>query len=298
MFTNIVNYSQREFHFINYTVTSGTLINYSVYMVNHSKTYLIDFYVEDEYNQDMVDVAVYVKRFFYDVGNDTIIASMVTDTLGHAASYLVWQDIKYSFLIYQGDTLLKYIEPMFMTDPSVTFTMGAEISNILGYLEDIDSSCYYDNNTKTIRCNVTDPSGQMTYAQLVVKEFKWFGNNTICTDTQYGTDVALFCNLTGAVVSTEEYIWTVYVSGSIYPIGSGVVATLGAATFADIGIFVTIAMITIIGGLGMWHPMAAVVGTFVAVVFAAWINFIDVSVGALAGLAMIILIYAFMARRS
>lgn len=254
------NYAQRTNYLVNATLTNVSQ-NVTTYMISNASSSLIDFEVNNQYNLDYVGAYIKVQRYYTSQTSWIDITTLKTDGLGQANAWLVPYTEAYRFLIYDGNTLVKTIDPMYITTSSYVFTLSGSAGNDYSVFNSIVSECSYNNVTKVLRCTATDPSGLMASSTLKVYENKMFGADIYCTSSATGSAVTNTCDLSGVSGFTNNatYLFYVTVNGNVQILESGMIGNIPATTSYGLsGVFAVFLLFLTMALLGVWNPVASI----------------------------------------
>lgn len=254
-------YSQRTNYLVNATLTNSSQ-NITTYLPENTTTTLIDIEVNDEYNLNLVGAYIKVQRYYTSSTSWIDITTLKTDGLGETSVWLVPYTEAYRFLIYEGNTLVKTIDPIYITADSYIFDLIGSAGNDYSVFQGIAVDCSYNEDTKIMRCTATDPSGLMTSATLTVYENKLFGAEVLCTSTATGSAITPTCNLYDVSGFTDNatYIFSGIVDGNTYIFDTGLIGDIPSSSdFELTGVLATLLLFLTLVLLGSWNPAAAVV---------------------------------------
>ena len=285
------SYPQRTKHLINAIINDKLQIVNS-YFLNSTFASLMDIYVEDEYGLKVDNAFVVVQKFFPSKNSYVDVTTLKTDDDGHAATYLYKNDTFYRFIIYENNSIVKAYNPVQVTSSSLTLSTQTLTDSNYHLWRQIQYSCYYSNTTKIYHCDVSDGSGKMVGARLVITQDKFFGSDTYCDTSAVGSVVTLICDLSSELTnSTVGFQAKLYARAAYSPelwqylSGEYVVFRQYAGIFgaeANFGLFLIVAAIALVG---IWQPVALLVISVTTVVLLTMFGLMNFSNIALVGLA-------------
>lgn len=272
-------FSQRTNYLVNASLTNSTQ-NITTYLITNTSTNLIDFEVNDEYNLDLVGAYIKVQRYYTSSTSWVDITTLKTDGLGQASAWLVPYTEAYRFLVYEGNVLVKTIDPMYLTADSYIFDLLGSAGNDYAVFNGVVIDCEYNNETKIMRCTATDPSGLMTSATLVVYENKMFGADIYCTSTAVGSAITPTCNLNDVSGFSDNatYIFSGVINGNTYIFETGLIGSIPTISdYGLTGVYATLLLFITLVLLGAWNPSAAVVLGGVAIFVSKMLGILIIS---------------------
>jgi len=128
----------------------------------------------------------------------------------------------------------------------------------------------------------------MKYARLKVDKVGLFTPTSVCDTNAVGTSVSLSCDLGNP---EGDYIYTLlahFYSETI--LDQETISTVETSHMGEAGLFAAIALVISLGFIGLWSPAAAVILSFIALLFAGMFELIYIQYAALVGIGVVALV--------
>jgi hypothetical protein len=288
------NYQQGTWYASGFVLNNATKY-LSVYLINTTNAYLLDFTVVDQYNTRVANTYVYFQRFNYTSSswyNETIVHT----SEGGAGSVIVERyTVPYKVVIYgaDGTTVLTTYDNYYISTSPVTFVTTRSFNNIYAIIQDISHSCNYDTGTKVLTCTYSDPHNAISYTNFTVATA---AGASVCNAGSplagytYTCDVNAYPNTTGF-----NFMVTVNIQGYTATLDQGNINPATTANLGNNGLLLALFIIIPLFFIGAFKPMLAIIladlGFFVSTIF-GYINLGPaggLTMGVLVGLSALIL---------
>jgi len=231
---------------------------------NSSQT--IDLYLGSNATQDLItmqvlsslglpqeDVYINIAEFNIGTGSYTTVAIANTDYDGKAYTYLTKETKWYRFTVYGDSIDTEMFGPLVIVDDSLTFQLsGGEYGEWLEHYGQLTGGCTFPSNTTT--CTVTDTSGLMASARLIVKRWSSLGYIDVCDDTDTGSSITLVCDLGSTTGRIYWYEFSATFQDTHEIIESGYLDYSGTGTdYGDLGLIAAVVLILTMAFMGSWR---------------------------------------------
>lgn len=292
-------YATRNYFLLNETFDSAILNNVTLYMLNASDSNNIIATVTDSDNLPLSDHYVEVLRYYEDENVFRTIEISRTDVNGEALMHLAalaGTEPFYQLIIKdQNGEVLKVTNPAKIVQSSINIQVDTIDSfiQILDQVNSISRSLTFNNATRTATFFYSDPNNIVQEGTIRATKYTVRGTEIICESTVSSPSSTLFCNIGN---STGEIIIQGLVTrydGQKEPLADYSLSTPNNP-YGKYGLLIFFIEFMTIGGVGLWHPVAAIIYGGIVIIANVVMGFIPLSYTAI--VMILIMIFAIIAR--
>ena len=294
-YNDSLNYTNR-----NYYIRSGVVDNttnpISLYM--NSNTSPIDYFVYDEYSNELQNIIVRVARYYFDLDDWRVINMGLSDSEGKGILHLEQGNIYYRIYLYDNTSLNRTIDNIMLSennDDIFLYIDSEQITDTPRYWTNLDiTECAYNNTTMLLSCSVSDSSGTMTGAYLNVWNYTNYSEVLFCNDSGTGANVNLACNLTNTTNRNFRFSFYGTFAETDYHLDSGILEFITGLGAGTTGLLMTLLLVLVMFFIGQWNPTVAVALSTFTILAMAWVGLLTSTTGVLGlvvfGIAVILLL--------
>lgn len=256
-------YSTRHYHLEDAAI-SNISASVNLYLKDNTTTDLITLRVLNSLGLPEEGVLINIAR--YNIGTNTYstIAIPKTNFDGYAYSYLTKNTVWYRFTLYDGGDMLIQYDPIIIVDDSLTFQLSDITSGEwLDHYGQISGSCTFPSNTTT--CTLTDTSGLMQSATLIVKRWTSLGYIDVCEESGTSSSLTLVCDLGEISGRIFYYEFSAEFENTHEIIESGYYDNRSMGPqYGDLGLIAALMLIMVFAMFGAWRWEIGIAGAGVA----------------------------------
>jgi hypothetical protein len=287
-------YPQRTWYDFGTQLTNQTVTK-AVYLLNYSEAFITTLKTYGSTLGITTDVWLLIQKWNYSSNSFVNMTSLFTAGYGEAFTYLNRYDTPYKIILMgtDGSVLNTYTDMFVTTSPLYLLTTITTLSTF-EKLTTISADCSLDNSTMLVSCTYNDPLEYLTNISLSVWEAKYYGFQTLCTDTQTAHSGTLNCDLSLSNSSTGYVIYVIAnvdnVDWVLYHTSTKGALPVG---FGTDGLFYALMLVVTLFFVGAFFgPTPAILGVLLGTIISLWTDFILVGDGttksAMTGIMIII----------
>ena len=280
--------------FKNYYLDNATLNNVSqnisVYLGSNETATLIQMEVLDHLGMPKPYVVITAQRYF--IGENVYRTTGVfkADFQGEASGYLIKNTVWYRFVITEEGTVLASYDPMTINADEITFRLSAEgLGEWFQYYNGIGYNCTTSTSTNSTTCTVTDATGLMVNASLIVREYAALGWLEICEDYSEASASTLVCPLGATQNRLYYYILSAEFGDSEYELeAEWLDYRAGVSQWGTTGLLIALILTIFLVFVGAWNPKIGMVMAGVGMGLSYGFGLLYISYGSLIALFIVI----------
>ncbi len=272
-------YTERDYYIDILNDTNQTIELYLLTITNGTD---VTFTVQDNSGQDIENATIRLKRYYLSSNSYRTIAMSRTNTEGKAVIDVDFNDAFYETLTTFKDLSLRTIGAKIITTTLIlTMNPTEEPFSNVDAIDNVETSMNFNNLTETFTYTFTDLGGNSREGTLTVIEITPTTETVVCTSTDTSPSATLICQ-----VNTTNATATFSAKGEI-KVGSTSIITDALNILTGItrqlkdiwggqGVFFTILVAGVIGGLGM--IVSPAVGIIMFLVSLLVVNFFGMTI--------------------
>jgi hypothetical protein len=277
-----LEYPLRNWFYQKYPINNITK-NVSLYLLKKEDSTNFIFQVQDRYLLPVKSYLVEPQRCYQGLNSIETVFKSRTDQGGQTTGNLEANTALYQFLITNYSQTILAVTPCSKIVPNtppytLTFQLGEDYVSSFYNIDNVDGlnkSLVYNNTNNVLTLTYTDTSGNLSRAQLVVKQLNYTGNNqqTICDESNYLQSGIITCNLT----ESGSYTAAAYIYRSPANLIEQIVFTVQILTsgFGYYGVFLGIFIILISAFAFKFNELAGIILINVAIIFCSIVGLIN-----------------------
>ena len=285
--------TNRRAYFLDNATVSNSTSAVGLYMLSTADDQLIQVTLKDEYASPYADAYLYFNRYYVAENTYRTVAMCKTDENGQCNTYLAPNDVWYRIQVIKDHDVKYTFSPQTVSCDTTAATCTLSLSTTstgsygewFDYNDQVAYSCNWNNATNVTSCTVTDTSGLMKYARLIVKKEGLFTPTTECDTTASGASVTLICPLTNP---NGNYAYTLVAHFYDEQVLTDGAFTAGSPDeYGNAGLFASAIMVIAMGLIGAWSAPVAVILSIAALVLSAAMHLVYIQYAALVAIAVV-----------
>jgi hypothetical protein len=289
-YSSLPQYEQRHY-FLDNAMVSNTTGSLNLYMLNTTFATLTQFTVQDNNGVVQPDVIIQLQRWYTGTNTYRTVVMGKTDASGNAVIRIEQINAWYLIVFESGGTILQTFPSQEITSSTNTLKLNPQShAEFWNYYGKVASQCN-QNVSNWLTCMVTDTSGVMQSARLVLQRYGATDWTTVCDLTATGAGVTLPCfmdtNITG-----KAYYYTLTMntnSGNRQLLDNGYIgAQNNALQLGKMGVLMAALLIFALVAVGSYNPAVALTFAVIGLIVTFILGLVTMSAGAL--IAMIIIL--------
>jgi hypothetical protein len=278
-------YSPRNYY-LDEAAISNVSQTINLYLGDNTTSDLITFQVLSAVGYAVEDVYITISEYNIGTGTYNVVAILNTNFDGKAFSYLTKNTKWYRFILTLDGEVVGSYGPTILTEDDVTFKLSADYGQWFDYYDQYAYNCSLAGNTTT--CTITDTSGLMVSARLLVRQWAALNWTTLCDTTNTGSTVTLLCALGSTANNIYHYQFIGTFDGADYVIESGYYDyRAGSTTYGTMGVLLALMLMLVMVGIGIIRPPIAMLLGVISLMISYGIGLLAVSWGAIIGLLVV-----------
>jgi hypothetical protein len=265
-------FAPRRFYiFPNTRITNTTTNNY-LYLLDSSSATDVQFTAETTtlvpYNNGYIGL----MRWYPNLNSYNVVEIGKTDDKGQTVLKLKLTDVDYRVAVYDSTgSLVKLFNPfrMVCSTTPCTYTLFIDLSDLdfTTYMN-IESNLSYNSITKVFTYIYNDPSQDTTLMNMTVYQDTGIASTPICSSSSTSFTGILSCDVSSYTGNLRA---VVYRSASPAALMAKLEVTI-KTMFSDVeggktmGLIFTIALALIMGFIGIFNPLVAIIGVIIALI--------------------------------
>jgi len=282
-----INYGKGGYLDRTYFLTESQFDNRSnkvfLYLLESSVGSNVIITVGDEDGDPITDAIVKILRFYPGTGTLSVVENRLTDFEGKTTAKLVLYDVFYKIIVEHNDKILFSSEPRVLTSTSLDINVQTKtyFTSVFKNIRGVDNSLTYNNVTQTFTFTYSSNSDVITRGCLEVIRRTVRAEYTICDQCVESVASSIFCTINQSQKGEFIAIGSLdFIGGSPDPVAFlSVLSTFGYKQFGLNGVFIAGLFIFVMGALGTFSPVVAILMSLFAFVMSTVTGFIPMPWG-------------------
>lgn len=254
-------YTSRRFYmYDNYAISNSTTQEYKLYILVNSLATSFLFDIENNLLDPLQGKLLALLRWYPSVNQYDVVEMAKTDENGQSVMKVHTEDVDYRLGIYEIDgTLLKITDPVRMACLINPCTYSVKVTSDdtnYFYVNNIQSSLYYDDTNERFIFTWNDPSQIVDSMRLVVEKDLGYQRVEVCNTTTSGYSGAIACSV---VNQTGTFIAKAYKTASPEVAFATITQTIRNLIDNTLGLFFGLILSILFGLIGIFSPIMAVI---------------------------------------
>lgn len=247
------NYSD-AFHY--FTLSNGTNIQFTIYMLPVNDSTSVSLYVYDEDSNAVEGAEIGVYRWSTVLNSYVEIHNLRTDFEGKSMAYLQLNSEFYKFYIYYNDILRLETSGAYITGTELTFTIVLRDPIIQDYyqIQDVDGYVSYNTETRNFRYYYNDQYNHVTRGCLYLYQVTYSSEtlyNSSCVSSNSALILLNAQNVSGMTYVAKGYIT---ISGQDYLFGTYSYTFQQDSDYGNFGLIIVIFLELVCGLIMVKDP--------------------------------------------
>ena len=294
-----VNSDQRTYYIYQGILSQSVPQNISLYLIPSSDSEKVEINVKDANDQAVENAYVNIQRYYVDENSYRTIAIGKTDSNGKFLTYIYTDTVFFKFITSIAGVVSNTVGPQVIIDTTddpeslilYTTTTSTQYWEIR---ENVGANCYVNYTTNYTICTITDASGLIVSARLLVTQFDLATQPVICDTSGSGSAFTLSCFL--GIDANGTYTHKLIISpdpNPSYTLITGAASFPTPSIYGDSGLFPTFLLILTIALAYAANPAIGAVLSVIGLGAAMAFEFIaigPISIVSLMAVAMLIFV--------
>ena len=304
-----IQYGNATYPYRNYYLVDNLINNvttyYKLYTLEDDYADKVEFNVVDSASIAVKEAVIKIQRYDYTTTAYITMCMAKSDDNGRAISYLYGNDIFYKFVIEKNGDLLADKSPTKIAIDPITnegeLTLLAdptELGSMYNYISSVAYGCSLNRTTSTLRCTLSDSTGDTQTVRLRVDKFTPIRTTEICDTSAASTATTLICVIPSANGTYTYRFYAIFNDGTEYTLEAGSFAFTKAIQYGAMGVLMALFLFLTMSAMGIYKPAFGLILGGGAILMASAMNILALEVvsGSIGGLLVVIAIIVYRMR--